>query len=101
MDEVQYRPKAAQADGLHYSKSTPSLCSSLHSGHTHTYIPTYRVIYVQSYARLLFQTYQSMLPIRLRAASSVFDRMRVLDLSGDAEGDDSGSNWYDRTPVPS
>ena len=42
-----------------------------------------------------------MLPIRLRAASSVSDRMRVLDSSGGAKGDDSGLNWYDRTSIPS
>ena len=51
--------------------------------------------------KLLLQAYQSMLPIRLCAASSVSDRMHVWDLSGDDEGDDSGSNWYSSTSIPS
>ena len=92
MDEIQYRPKAAQVAGLRYSKSTPFLCSLLHSGHTHIYIPTYRVIYVQPNAQLLLQTYQFVLPIQLCATSSATDRMCVWDSSGDDEGDDSGSN---------
>ena len=64
-------------------------------------VPTYRVIYVQPDARLLLQAYQSMLPIRLCAASSVSDRMGVRDASGGDEGDDSGSNWYSSTFIPS
>ena len=99
--EIQYHPKVAQVAGLCHSKSTPSLYSSLHSGHTHTYTPTYRVIYVQHNAQLLLQAYQSILPIQLCAISSACDRMRVWDSSGDDEGDDLGLNWYDNTSIPS